>query len=109
MLTLIKKALRAVWNLLKRIVLHICRFFANIVKFFRNPSRLEKLRQDENLIAVAIKENLDSGNYQVVECLFNKETGNIVNPKEDAQIIEAEDLDTDTERQFNGKEMVILK
>ena len=109
MLTLIKKALRAIWDLIKRIVLHICRFFANIVGFFKNPSRLEKLRQDKDVIAVAIKENLDSGNYQVVECLFNKETGNIVNPEEDAQIIEAEDIDTDTEHRFDGKEMVILK
>lgn len=108
MLTLIKKALRAIWDLIKRIVLHICRFFANIVGFFKNPSRLEKLRQDKDLIAVTIKEKLASGDYRVVNCLFNKETCDVVEPAEDAQIIEAEDIDTDTERQFDGKEMIVL-
>ncbi len=107
MFKLIKKALKAIWNFIKRVVLAIINFFKNIVAWFRLPGRLKKLEDDRNLIAVAIKENLDSGNYNIINCLFNKETNKV--DESDAIIMESGSLDGETRQKFSDKDMIILQ
>lgn len=109
MLETIKELLCKAWNFIKKVVLKIVSFFCNIVAFFKDPSRLSKLKEDQNRIAVSIKEKLASGDYQVVNCLFDKSTDELVNPETDAQVISADEIDEETESQFNGKEMMVLK
>ena len=105
----IKEKLKAVWEWIKKIVLKIVNFFKNIVSFFKDPNRLKKLQADKDRIAVAIKENLANGNYQVVNCLYDKEKSELVTPEQDAEVITAEQLDAQTISTFGDKEMVVCQ
>lgn len=109
MFQLIKKALAKIWDILKKIVLRIISFIKNIVSFFKNPRRLSKLQEDQDTIAVVIKEKLADGDYQVVNCLFNKEEGTLVNPEEDALVMTSGELDNTTQTHFKGKDMLVLQ
>ena len=109
MLESIKKLLAAVWELIKKIIVAIISFIGHIVSFFRDPSRLGKLQANHNRIAVAIKEKLESGDYQVVNCLYDKQTSELVTPEKDSEVITSANLDEETKKQFNGKEMVVLR
>lgn len=109
MIEWIKEKLAAVWEWIKKIVLKIVSFLKNIMGFFKDPNRLKKLKADQDRIAVAIKENLANGNYQVVNCLYDKEKSELVTPEQDAEVITAEQLDAQTISNFGDKEMVVLQ
>ena len=98
--------LRKAWEFVKKIILKIVDFAKNIVSFFRNPERLNKLKEDRDLIAVSIKENLENGQYKVVNCLYDKVLDDIV--ETDAVGIGAEKLDKETKQKFGNKDMIIL-
>ena len=104
----IVEIVRAIWNCIKRIFQRVLQFFNNIVSFFKNPHRLRKLQSDPNLVAVAVKENLDNGNYHTVNCLYNEKTNEVVDMQEDALGIQSEQLDAETCRNFGNKPMVVL-
>ena len=108
MFELIKSALQAVWDFLKKVWVKVCSFIKNIVGFFKNPQRLQKLKENQNLVAVAIKEKLDSGEFQMVNCLFNKEEGTLETPEEDALVVTSEELDPQLKRAFGNKDMIVL-
>lgn len=101
--------LHRLWNGIKKIFVKILSFAKNIVAFFKNPRRAKQLKEDSDKIAVAIKENLDNGDYKIVNCLFNKATNEVVDIQEDAQGISAENIDNETEEAFGNKAMVILQ
>ena len=109
MFEIIKSLLMEVWELIKKIVVAIISFVSNIVSFFKEPSRLRKLQENQNRIAVAIKEKLDKGDYQVINCLFDKQENKLVDPEEDAEVITAEQLDAETKRAFGRKSMLLLQ
>lgn len=100
--------LEKIWNVIKKIFVAIINFAKNIVNYFKNPSRLKKLQEDSNRIAVAIKENLDNGDYKVVNCLFDKAENQIVDVK-DAQGISADNIDEETKNAFGDKSMIVLQ
>ena len=101
--------LRKIWDFIKKIFVKVLKFFDNIVKFFRDPNRLKTLKQDSNKLAISIKEHLDNGEYHVVDCLFDKETNEVVDMEEDALGVEAESLDAKTQQTFGDRDMIILK
>lgn len=103
------KFLQNIWNHIKHIFLKIIKFFKNIVSYFRHPDKLKKLQDDSDLIAVSIKENLDTGNYNVVNCLYNSRTENVVDLQEDAEGITAENIDSTTSDSFGNKSMIVIK
>ena len=109
MLEAIKALLRKVWEWIKKIFLRIVSFFVNIVGFFKDPSRIRKLEEDENRIAVSIKEKLDNGDYQVVNCLYDKQDATLVTPEEDCVVITSQELDAETQANFGNKEMLVLQ
>ena len=109
MLELIKELLAAVWELIKKITVRVISFIQHIVGFFRNPSRLRKLEENQNRIAVAIKEKLESGDYQVVNCLYDKDESELVDAEEDAEVITSAELDAETKRHFTETEMLVLQ
>lgn len=109
MFEIIVEALKAIWNLLKKIFVKICSFVANIVSFFRDRDRLNKLKEDSDRIAVSIKEKLDSGEYNVVNCLFDKSTNEVVDAETDALVVTAEDLDAETQQKFGDKDMIVIQ
>lgn len=100
--------LKGVWNLIRRIWVGIVAFTRHIVMFFRNPKILNELSQNRDAIAVSIKQQLETGDYEVVNCLFDRETNNLINPESDAEIISADDLDYATESKFGNKDMIVL-
>lgn len=101
--------LHKIWTAIKKFFVRCLDFAKHIVSFFKKPSRLNKLKEDKSTIAVAIKENLDNGNYNVCNCLFDTDTNEVVDMQEDAQGFVAEDIDNTTEMQFGNKDMVILQ
>ncbi len=107
MFEIIKEALLKVWAFLKRICLKLVSFVKNILSYFRDEKRLEKLKADSDLLAVSIKEKLSTGDYQVVNCLFNQVTS--VVEEEDAVVIAAEEVDEETKLHFGDKDMVVIK
>ncbi len=109
MFELIKSLLAPVWEWIKKIIVVIISFFDNIRSFFRDRNRLRKLQESQNRIAVAIKEKLDNGDYQVVNCLYDKADEKLVDPEEDAEVITAEKLDAETKKCFGRKNMVVLQ
>ncbi len=100
--------LEKIWNGIKKIFLAVINFAKNIVDYFKNPSRIKKLQEDSDRIAVAIKENLENGDYKVVNCLFDKAENQIVDMS-DAQGISANDIDEETKEAFGDKSMIVLK
>ena len=109
MFELIKSLLASVWEWIKKIVVAIISFARNIISFFRDRNRLRKLQEDQNRIAVAIKEKLENGEYQVVNCLFDKQKSELVDPEEDAVVITSGQLDAETLSNFGSKDMIILQ
>ena len=105
----IKELLAKVWSFIKKIVLRIVNFVVNIVGFFKDPSRLKKLQENKEVIATILKTKLENGDYQVVNCLFNKEEGALVNPEEDAVVMTAPQIDPTTSGAFGDKEMIVLQ
>lgn len=103
------EAIDALGDAVVRFFRAVVRFFQNIVEFFKGKGRLAKLQCNSNLLAVSVKRNLENGNYNVVNCLFNKKTGELSNPEEDAEVIESKDLDATTEAQFGDKDMIVLQ
>ena len=101
--------LRSIWNKIKKFFVKVINFVNNIMNFFRNPQRLNKLKEDRDLIAISIKENLDNGQFNIVNCLYDKATGKMVDMETDAQGIEAESLDEETKQRFGDKDMLIIE
>ena len=98
----------AVWDKIPKIWRKICSFVKNIVAFFKNKERLEQLKQNRNLKAIAIKEKLESGEFRTVKCLFNTEENTIVNPEKDAEVVTSETIDQELEQAFGDKDMIVL-
>ena len=102
--------LRAIWDYIKKkFFIPLLKFFSNIVSFFKDPDRLRKLENDNELLAVSIKDKLDSGGYNVINCLFDKSINKIVDYNKDAQGITTNRLDSETEAMFGDKDMLILE
>lgn len=103
---------KKVWEELKRfgkwLLEKILNFAKNIKDFFLERSRKELLRKRKDLLAVSIKERLGNGNYGVVNCLYDTDTEDIFD-MEEAQDVEAEQLDDETIRNFGDKEMIVLQ
>ena len=100
--------LRKIWDGIKKIILKIVDFAKNIVSFFKDPQRLKKLQEDKNRIAISIKENLENGQYNLVNCLYDKTTEEIVDMETDALGMDAESLDEETKQHFGDKDMIVL-
>ena len=105
----IKRLLADVWDLVKKIFVAIFSFIENIRNFFRDPSRLRKLQENQNCIAVSIKEKLDNGDYQVVNCLYDKEDERLVSPETDCEAVTSQKLDKETKDAFGRKSMIVAR
>lgn len=105
LLDLILSALKAVWDFIEKIVVRIVNFFRNILSWFQTPKRFEIIRKNIDILPVVIKQKLESGDFQVVNCLYDQVKDEI----EDAQVITAEKLDEETLEKFKDKNMIILR
>lgn len=98
-----------VWSFIKHIYRKVVRFFTDIYGYFKDRARLKKLEEDKENLAIAIKQKLDTGDYNVVNCIFNKKTGQLTDYENTAEHISAEALDSDTQTQFGNKDMLLLR
>lgn len=105
----IKQSLKAIWNFIKRIFEKILNFFKNIAGFFKQPERIKKIQEKPKVLAISIKENLDNGNFNVINCLYDENAREIIDYENHALIIETESLDAQTISSFGIKDMIILK
>jgi hypothetical protein len=103
----VKNALKRIWEYIKKIFVKVIQFFRNIVDWFRSPERLWHIKDNKNILPVVIKENLASGNYNVINCLYNQEDEEIEDYQ--AEIVEGEKYDNDTLRNFGNKSMIVLQ
>jgi len=101
-----KKAWKAIKQFGKWLATKILSFAKNIRDFFLH--RRELLRKRAEVIGVSIKEKLENGNYGVVNCLYDTDTEKVFD-MEEAQDVEAEQLDDETIRNFGDKEMIVLQ
>lgn len=104
---------RAVWEFVKKIFVKIVNFAKNIVSWFRDPSIYKKLQENKKLIATSIKQNLENGQFNVINCLYDTEKEDIVGEhsaqNEDALGMETKGLDTEAKKHFGDKDMIILQ
>ena len=98
--------LRSIWDRIKKFFVKVLNFAKNIVGFFKNPKIFNKLVNNNNLLAVSIKENLDNGNFRVVNCLYDEIIDDII--EVDTIGIGAESLDKETKQKFGNKDMIVL-
>lgn len=103
------KLLRSIWQSIKKFFVKVLNFMKNILSFFRNRNRLRKLKEDSDIMAISIKDNLNNGNYHIVNCLYNKELEEITDLEEDTIGIETEQLDNQTKNYFGNKNMIVLQ
>ena len=108
MFEIIWSLLEEVWDAIKKFFLKIVSFIKNIVSFFKDPNRIKKLQEDQSRIAISIKEKLDNGDYNIVNCLFDKQEEKLVTPETDCEVITTEELDKETITNFGNKNMIIL-
>lgn len=102
------KVLHRIWDLVKKIFLRVVNFIKNILNFFKTPERLSTLRENNNIISLSIKENLDNGNYNIVNCLFDLNENDVIDFEEDALGIQATDIDEETKMKFGNKSAIFL-
>ena len=106
MYDLIKELLKSIWNDIEKVWVKVVNFFKNILGWFQDTERLKKLQENNNLIAIAIKEKMANGEYNVINCLFDENTNTIEN--EETKVIQSKNIDKETKDKFGNKDLIIL-
>lgn len=75
----------------------------DIIKWFEQRSRIKEADKDN--IAFTLKERLKSGNYKVVQGIFNKRTDSVV----DGKIVEAQQLEKKLAQTHQGQDVVLYE
>lgn len=110
MITRILNSLKNVCNFIVKLFVRCLNFVKNIFSFFKDPKKRKELQRNKNAVAVSIKQKLHDGDYNVVDCLFDKQKEEIIATEEgDIQELEAKELDKETQDMFGEKEMIVLK
>jgi len=77
-----------------------------VVSFFKNPDVTKKLQEDQNRIAVALKEKSDDGSVHVLLCIYDKNSSSIVG--EALKRFVARKLAADLKNVFGDKDMIVM-
>lgn len=80
----------------------------DVIVFFRKKEVLEKLKSNENIIAVAIREN-KKDYYEILCTLYDQEKKEILNIDECSLIFKTKNIDKDLKNAFGDKDMIILQ
>lgn len=79
-----------------------------VIVFFRKKEVLEKLKSNENIIAVAIKED-KKDYYHIICTLYDKQKDDILNINGCSLIFKTKNIDKDLKNAFGDKDMIILQ
>lgn len=111
--------LKGIWDKLKKTFVAIVDFVKNIGDWFKAKyNEVIKKKPKAIPIALKIKENVKTGNYEtvdlglkkqcvVVNTFYDEATGKIL--EDDTEVIESNQLDEETIRAFRDKDMLVLK
>lgn len=80
--------------------------FPEIIKYFRDPERLQLLRNNTNYAAAAVKK-AEADAIKISLCVFDTKTSQIVTPH--VRTIAAKRLHEDVVKHFGNKDMIILQ
>ena len=83
--------------------------FSDIIAFFKNPARLEKLEKQKHLVAVAIKEVEADGTIFVQACLYDDEKEKVVDMENSFIVYKSKQMDDELTKNFGDKNMIILQ
>jgi|GEM_PF-890925 len=75
--------------------------FGQIVDWFRN--RQELVASDKDNIAVTLKTKLESGDFRMVQGIFNKRTNKTI----DAKVIQCSDIDGKLKKIHDNRELAV--
>lgn len=78
----------------------------DVISFFKQPDVLERIKASQDLIAVAMKENVKNGGVKVILCAFNKREDKVEFP---LLQYKTNSLDVELISVFGEKDMIVLK
>ena len=78
----------------------------DVVSFFKKPDVIKKLQEDQNRIAVALKEKSDDGSVHILLCIYDKNSSSIVG--EALKRFVARKLAADLKNVFGDKDMIVM-
>lgn len=119
LLKLITDFIKKFWNKLVKIFVAIVNFFRHIIDWFKAKyEAIIKKRPKAIPIALKIKDNIQTGNYNtyniglkkdkhIVKTFYDQDNEEIL--IDDTEVISFEELDDETKKQFGDKEMLILE
>ena len=79
----------------------------DVIIFFKKKEILDKLKSNNNFLAVAIKEN-KKDYYQILCAIYDKSKEKVLNFDNCALMFKAKDIDTDLKNAFGDKDMIVL-
>lgn len=83
--------------------------FQDVIAFFKNPARLEKLEKQKHLLAVAIKEVEADGTIFVQACLYDDEKEKVVDMENSFIVYKSKHMDDELTKNFGNKDMIVLQ
>ena len=83
--------------------------FETVLKFFKEKSRMNALRGNTDLLAVAVKKEAKDGMTTVTLCLCDKKKGELFEPETHAILYVADALGNDLAEQFGDKDLIVLQ
>ena len=78
-------------------------YYDEIIRWFQSRNDIKEADKDN--IAFTIKKRLETGDYKVVQGIFNKRTEDLV----DGHAMQSETLDEELEQVHSGHELVIYQ
>lgn len=79
----------------------------DVIIFFKKKEIIDKLKSDNNLVAVAIKEKKED-KYNIVLTLFDKVKEEVLADSDYGLKFKTKDIDKDLKNAFGDKDMLIL-
>lgn len=79
----------------------------DVIIFFKKKEVLDKLKSNDNFLAVAIKEN-KKDYYKIVLTIYDKSKEEVINIDNCTLGFKAKDIDNDLKNAFGDKDMIVL-
>ena len=80
----------------------------DVVSFFKQPDLIKLLKEDQNRIAVAIKEEAKEDSVIITLCIYSKESQKLI-MQEKAKRYKVSKLSDDLKSIFGEKDMIVLQ
>ena len=79
----------------------------DVIIFFKKKEILDRLKSNNNFLAVAIKEN-KKDYYQILCAIYDKSKEKVLDIDNCALMFKAKDIDIDLKNAFGNKDMIVL-